>query len=142
MSFTPNAMEHHKPLTALIVEDDHALLNLMADILRTDGFETTAIDNGNTALMQIEAQRYDLFVLDVRLPDVSGMALCAAARERYGPDVVILIVTAESSTERLMTALELGADDFVPKPFDVNELLARVDTHLERVGNLRRDHRP
>ena len=139
MNNTRDALQQPLPHTALIVEDDRALLNLIADVLAMDGFVTTKVDNGATALREIGAQRYDVFVLDVRLPDVSGMALCAAARDRYGPGVVILVVTAESSTERLMTAMELGADDFVPKPFDINELLARVNTHLERAGNPRRD---
>ena len=83
------------PHTALIVEDDRTLLNLVADILSMEGFVTTKVDNGEDALAQIAAQRYDLFVIDVRLPDVSGMALCAAARNRYGSDVVIFVVTAE-----------------------------------------------
>ena len=128
------------PHTALIVEDDRTLLNLVADILSMEGFVTTKVDNGEDALAQIAAQRYDLFVIDVRLPDVSGMALCAAARNRYGSDVVIFVMTAESSVERLMTAMELGADDFVPKPFDIAELMARIDSRLERIGNPRHDH--
>ncbi len=127
------------PHTALIVEDDRTLLNLVADILSMEGFVTTKVDNGEDALAQIAAQRYDLFVIDVRLPDVSGMALCAAARNRYGSNVVIFVVTAELSVERLMTALELGADDFVPKPFDIAELMARIDSRLERIGNPRHD---
>ncbi len=130
----------HAPHTALIVEDDRALLNLVSDILSLEGFVTTKVDNGEDALAQIAAHRYDLFVIDVRLPDVSGMALCAAARNRYGSKVVIFVVTAELSVERLMTAMELGADDFVPKPFDIAELMARIDSRLERIGNPRHEH--
>jgi DNA-binding response OmpR family regulator len=68
---------------------------------------------------------------------MNGMQICQAARERYGDDVIIFIITADQQRERLMTALEVGADDFIGKPFHIEELLARIEVKLRRRMDLR-----
>ena len=78
--------------------------------------------------------RFDLMVIDIGLPDINGMRICESARERYGADLAILIITADNRRERCITALELGADDFVSKPFDVEELMARISSVLRRTA--------
>ena len=120
------------PRTALVVDDEPSILGVLSEILIDAGFITTAFSRGVPALEAVQQQRFDLLLIDVGLPDISGMAICSAARERYGDDAVILIVTADARTERVVTALDLGADDFVAKPFDIGELLTRIEVKLRR----------
>lgn len=120
--------------STLIVDDEIPLLNLLADVLEDAGFEVSTFERGAAALAALEARRYDLLLVDVGLPDMNGMHICEVARARYGDDVAILIITADNRRERCITALELGADDFVGKPFDVEELLARVNATLRRTA--------
>lgn len=123
-----------QPRTALIVDDESALLGLLDEILTDAGFVTTGFERGQPALEMIAQRPFNLLVIDVNLPDTSGLAVCQFARERYGEDVAILIITADSRMDRLVTAFDLGADDFVPKPFDVEELLTRIETKLRRTA--------
>lgn len=118
--------------TALIVDDELPLLQLLADVLEDAGFTTTCFSRGAPALDALQARRFDLMVVDIGLPDMSGMHICEIARASYGDDVAIMIITADNRTECCITALELGADDFVGKPFDVEELLARISSALRR----------
>ncbi len=121
--------------TALVVDDDPAILEVLAAILDNDGFATTGVGYAQAALDLLEQRRFDLLLIDLGLPDMSGMVICDAARQRYGDDVVILIVTADNRPDRLVTALQLGADDLVPKPFSIDELLMRIEVKLRRAHN-------
>ncbi len=120
-------------LTALVVDDESAVLELLSDIVTDAGFATSRFANGREALDAIAERRFDLLLIDVNLPDTTGMIICDAARARYGNDAAILIITADSRKERLVTAMNLGADDFVPKPFHADELLARISATLRRI---------
>jgi len=119
--------------TALVIDDEEAILHILNDILIEAGFATTIVTRGQDALDVIARQHFDVLLVDVGLPDMSGLVVCDAARTRYGQTTAILVVTADGSKERLVTALALGADDFVPKPFYIDELLARIDATLRRV---------
>lgn len=125
------------PRMAMVVDDDKALLDLLVEILVEDGFITTGFQTGKAALNALSQQRFEILVVDVGLPDMNGMQICQAARERYGDDVIIFIITADQQRERLMTALEVGADDFIGKPFHIEELLARIEVKLRRRMDLR-----
>jgi DNA-binding response OmpR family regulator len=118
--------------TALVVDDEIPLLQLLEEVLDEAGFSVTAFGRGQPALDALASRRFDILVIDIGLPDMNGMRICEEARERYGDDVAILIITADNRKERCITALELGADDFVGKPFDVEELLARINSMLRR----------
>ena len=118
--------------TALIVDDEQPLLQLLDEVLGDAGFATDCFDLGQPAMTAIRQRRYDLLVVDIGLPDMNGMSICEAARARYGDSVAILIITADNRRERCITALELGADDFVSKPFDIEELMARITGMLRR----------
>jgi two-component system, OmpR family, response regulator len=131
-----------EPKTALIVDDDHAVLTVLDALLTDAGFVTTCFQEGLPAIDAIAQQSFDVLVLDVGLPDTSGIVICERAREHYGSEAVIIILTADNRTERLVTALTLGADDFVPKPFDVDELLTRIDVKLKRLKNAQSDAAP
>ncbi len=119
--------------TALIVEDDPALLGLLCDILEDVGFTTSCHATGRSAFQALWQQRFDLMVLDVNLPDMNGLKLCPVVREQYGEDIVILVITAAKIQDRRVTSLEIGADDFLAKPFDLDEFLARIEAKLRRL---------
>ena len=130
------ALVGRQPRTALVVDDEPAVLDLVEEILIDAGFAISRFPRGRPALEAITQRRFDLLIIDVNLPDLSGMAICDAARARYGEDAAILVITADSRKDRVITALNLGADDFVPKPFHVDELLARIAAKLRRTqGN-------
>ncbi len=121
----------------MVVDDDKALLDLLVEILVEDGFITTGFHRGKAALDALAQQRYELLVVDVGLPDINGMRICQEARQRYGDDIVIFIITADQQRERVVTAFEIGADDFIGKPFNIEELLARIEVKLRRRTDIR-----
>jgi DNA-binding response OmpR family regulator len=123
----------HGALTALVVEDDAANLALLDELLREDGFAPTCCARGQSALTALAQRRFDLLLIDLRLPDLSGLEICRAARAWYGAAPVIVIVTADDRPRRWVTALEHGADDCIGKPFDVDVLLAHVHAKLRQV---------
>jgi two-component system OmpR family response regulator len=120
--------------TALVVDDETPLLSVLHEILTETGFRTTCYDRGQPALEALSRRCFDLLVLDVGLPDMNGLRLCAAARERYGDDCVILVLTGADRTARSVGAFALGADDFLGKPFSVDELIARIDAKFRRAA--------
>lgn len=118
--------------TALVVDDELVLLDLLNNVLMEGGFETTCFQTGQPALDALARTKFDVLVVDVGLPDMNGMLICEVARQRYGSTVAIFIITGDNRRSRVITALEMGADDFVSKPFDTEELLARIDVKLRR----------
>ena len=119
--------------TALIVEDDPALLNVLHEALTDAGFETTAVAYGSPAMRMVAKQRFDVLLVDVNLPDMSGMILCDEARERYQEQVVILVMTGLNIARRGVSSLQVCADGFLGKPFALDELIARIESTLRRV---------
>ena len=118
----------NEPTTAaaLVVEDDPALLDLLAGLLQEAGFTPTCCTHGQLALARLAVQAFDLLLLDLWLPDLPGFAVCQAAREWYGAEPIVILLTADQRVSSWVTALDLGADDCVGKPFDSEELLARI----------------
>ncbi len=131
----------NQELTALVVDDDPPLLELLQEILREAGFSTTGFQRGRLALEALAQRRFDLLVVDVGLPDMNGMQIGMEARDRYGDDIIVLIITGDRRQERVIAALELGADDFLGKPFDVEELLARITAKQRRAPGVK-DRKP
>lgn len=120
----------------LIVEDDREIAMLERDYLEIEGFETVLVDNGQTAVGEAVNGGYDLILLDLMLPGCNGYDICRLIRDRI--DVPILMVTARSESVDKIRGLGLGADDYIPKPFDPAELVARVKSHLNRYERLTR----
>ena len=122
----------------LLVEDDPRMARVLRDNLKHEGFEVTVALSGAAALREAASASPDLVLLDVMLPDTNGFALCSALR-RQG-DARIIMVTARGEKADLLRGLDSGADDYVTKPFDLRELLARVRAVLRRarpsVGSL------
>jgi DNA-binding response OmpR family regulator len=120
----------------LLVEDEAALARGLADNFRDEGYEVRIIGNGDEALPAVAAFRPDLLVLDIMLPGRSGLDILRELRGR-GDKLPVLILTAKGEVVDRVVGLELGADDYLPKPFALRELLARVRALLRRGGGVR-----
>jgi two-component system phosphate regulon response regulator PhoB len=117
----------------LVVEDEPDLAELVALNLRGAGHDVTVSHDGNTALAEIQRHQPDLVVLDVMLPDLSGIEVCR--RLRRNPQTVrlpVIMLTARSDEVDRVVGFEVGADDYVPKPFSPRELILRVEAILRR----------
>lgn len=116
----------------LFVEDEPGILLVVADLLRTEGHTVETARDGNSGLRLALEGRFDLLLLDVMLPGMDGFEVCHAVRER-GFDGAILMLTARGQVRDRVEGLRTGADDYLVKPFDPDELLARVNALLRRV---------
>src|SRR3954454_16311528 len=118
----------------LVVDDEANITDLVATALRYEGFAVEVAGNGTDALRSAEKFRPDLVVLDVMLPDRDGFAVVKRLRAD-GHHVPVVFLTARDSTEEKVKGLTVGGDDYVTKPFSLEELVARVRAVLRRTGN-------
>ena len=118
----------------LVVDDEANITDLVATALRYEGFSVEVAANGTEALRSAEKFRPDLVVLDVMLPDRDGFAVVKRLRAD-GHHVPVVFLTARDSTEEKVKGLTVGGDDYVTKPFSLEELIARVRAVLRRTGN-------
>jgi two-component system response regulator MtrA len=116
----------------LLVEDDAAVRSAVGLVLRASGFEVLEVDDGRSALEAFDGAGADAVILDVMLPGVDGFEVCGELRGRS--HVPILMMTARDDAQDIVRGLELGADDYVTKPFEAAVLLARLRAALRRVG--------
>ncbi|MDQ3289212.1 MAG: two-component system response regulator CreB [Pseudomonadota bacterium] len=116
----------------LLVEDESAIAETVLYALRSEGFEAVHCLTGGAALAAARESSFDLAVLDVGLPDIGGFALCRELRR--GGDLPVIFLTAHSAEADRILGLEIGADDYVTKPFSPRELVARVRAVLRRAG--------
>ncbi len=119
----------------LLVEDDPHIADIVSLHLRDEGFSVTQARDGLAALSLLERSAWDALVLDLMLPGVDGLEVCRKARSLAGYTPIIMISARSSEVHRIL-GLELGADDYLPKPFSVLELVARVRALLRRVEAL------
>lgn len=117
----------------LVVDDEENLSFLISSALRLAGFETRTAPNGESALAEVERFAPDVIVLDVALPDIDGFEVLTRLRNR-GNNTPILFVTARHDTSDRVRGLTIGGDDYVTKPFALEELVARVQVALRRSG--------
>ena len=115
----------------LLVEDEPALARGLSDTLRAQGFEVRVAGDGEAGLDAALSGEADLILLDVMLPRINGYEICRAVRA-HGLDVPILMLTAKGQEQDVILGLNLGADDYVTKPFRVGELIARARAFLRR----------
>ncbi len=115
----------------LYVEDDESLSFVTRDNLELQGYTVTCCENGKTATEAIKKNDYDLAILDVMLPDTDGFSLAELIR-KYNTQVPILFLTAKSMKEDRIKGLKLGADDYITKPFSIEELILKIDIFLRR----------
>jgi len=116
----------------LLVEDEPGLVLTISDLLASDGHEVETATDGRKGLERALSEEFDLVILDVMLPGKNGFDVCRELRQR-GRDVAVLMLTAKSQVTDRVVGLKLGADDYLAKPFDPGELLARVEALLRRV---------
>jgi two-component system KDP operon response regulator KdpE len=114
----------------LIIDDEITTVNLLAMLLETKGFEVIKSTSAAEGLRRAYRQHPDLVLLDVMMPDMDGWEACRRLREMS--DVPIIFITALESTKDVVQGLDIGADDYISKPFDHDELLARIRAHLRR----------
>jgi two-component system, OmpR family, response regulator RegX3 len=119
------------PARILLVEDEESLAESVRYSLEREGFAVTVAPDGRRAMERFRADQPDLVILDLMLPEMSGLDVCRMIRQES--TVPIVVVTAKDAEADKVTGLELGADDYVTKPFSVRELVSRVRAHLRRV---------
>ena len=114
----------------LIVEDDVHISSMLTELLQQKNYSTTAAYSGTEALLLISQNQYSLILLDLMLPGKTGEQVLEEIREKS--DIPVIVLTARADKETTVKLLQLGADDYLEKPFDNNELLARIDVQLRR----------
>lgn len=120
----------------LLVEDDHRISSFVAKGLRADSYAVDTASDGEEGLYLSSINQYDLFILDINLPVKDGFEVCREIRQS-GNKKPILMLTARDAVDDLITGLDIGADDYLTKPFEVRELLARVRALLRRHSEIR-----
>lgn len=117
-------------MRVLIVDDDTDLLEVMTYALRRQGYEVLGAANGLQALDRLRTEMPDFIVLDIRLPQLNGFEVCR--RIRHVSDVPIIMLTGRTDEPDILRALQLGADDYITKPFSLKQLAARIETVMRR----------
>jgi two-component system OmpR family response regulator len=120
----------------LIIDDDRDIRSLLADYLELNGYATITAADGNAMWMALNEHKFDLVVLDLNLPGDDGLTLCRNLRAKSSMPVIML--TARSEPLDRIIGLEMGADDYLPKPFEPRELLARIRSVLRRTSSSQR----
>jgi two-component system OmpR family response regulator len=121
---------------ALIIDNNQDECARLVENLRRAGYETVAVATASQAREALASQPFDLLLLELKLPDGDGLQLCNEIRERLGDNMIIILVSHKKSAVSRVVGIELGADDFMDKPCDAEELLARIEARMRRRGNL------
>jgi two-component system, OmpR family, response regulator len=124
----------------LLVDDEENLRSMLDAALRHSGFDVVPVGSGREALDAVKAERPELIVLDVMLPDIDGFEVCRRLRTE-GDRTPVLFLTARDATEDTVRGLTLGGDDYLVKPFSLEELVARIGSVLRRTGTAKPDSR-
>ncbi len=117
----------------LIIEDDNEINLMISSILENENYTVTKAFSGTEGLLHLDTNKYDMILLDLMLPGLSGEELLDKIRTNNNIPIIVISAKIDSSTK--IKALKSGADDFVCKPFDIDELLARVESNLRRVNS-------
>lgn len=125
-------MSHTSPLQILIIDDEPAMVGAVAALVGSVGHRVTSAYDGHEAVRRYDAERPDLVILDLAMPGLDGLAVCAAIRQRGTTPIIVL--SGEGQEPAKVEALDAGADDYVTKPFGKDELLARIRAVMRRRG--------
>lgn len=120
-------------MNILLIEDDAALASALSKTLSREGFIVNHVAQGKRAITTVKTEPTDIVILDLGLPDMDGLAVLSAIR-KHSAALPVLILTARSSIQEKVSGLDLGADDYLAKPFEVNELLARLRVFERRAS--------
>ncbi|HSH24934.1 MAG TPA: response regulator YycF [Massilibacterium sp.] len=118
------------PQFILVVDDEHPIANILKFNLEKEGYEVDVANDGNEAIQKVEEREPDLILLDIMLPEKDGFEVCRIVRKKHSMPIIMLTAKGEEIDKVL--GLEMGADDYVTKPFSTRELLARVKANLRR----------
>jgi len=121
-----------KTIHILILDDDNRLRSLLTNFLEKQGFTVSGAENARTAERYLEREHFDILILDLMLPDDDGLSVCQRLRSK-GYEIPIIMLTAKGDEIDRIVGLEVGADDYLPKPFNPRELVARLKAVLRRV---------
>ncbi|HKI41625.1 MAG TPA: response regulator, partial [Mycobacterium sp.] len=121
------------PINVLVVDDEPVLAEMVSMALRYEGWNIATAGDGSSAIAAARAQRPDVVVLDVMLPDMSGLDVLHKLREE-NPQLPVLLLTAKDSVEDRIAGLTAGGDDYVTKPFSIEEVVLRLRALLRRTG--------
>lgn len=124
-------------MNILIVDDERLLVKGLKNSLTQEGFNVFAAYDGNEALNMLKSEKIDFIILDIMLPGIDGITLCKKIRQNM--DVPIIMLTAKDDYIDKILGLEMGADDYVTKPFHTRELIARIKTVYRRLENVKKD---
>jgi two-component system alkaline phosphatase synthesis response regulator PhoP len=128
---------------ALVVEDDPDIVELIDHYLRVEGFEVESLGDGRQALERLRAGGHDVVILDLQLPGLDGLSLCAELRrDKRTRSLPVIMLTARGDEADRVVGLEVGADDYVVKPFSPKELVARVRALMRRLNRQEDDEAP
>ncbi|MEE1038941.1 MAG: response regulator transcription factor [Eubacterium sp.] len=120
----------------LLVEDDLNIIENLKELLKAEGFEVIAVSRQSEALKYLDEEKFDLILLDISLPDGSGYAICSAAKantiDNLNKDVPVIFITAYDDEINAVTGLDMGAEDYITKPFRPRELVSRIKNVLRR----------
>lgn len=128
-----------KEIQILVVEDDNDINQLLSNIIKKCGYLPQSAFSGTEALIYLERKEWDMILLDLMLPGITGDELIQKIRETSS--VPILVISAKSEQQSKISSLRNGADDFISKPFDIEEVSARIEAHLRRVRFLNNPQR-
>jgi DNA-binding response OmpR family regulator len=132
--------DEHVPRRILIADDDPSIASLIQITLKDPRYEIVGVSNGLEAVKMFEQQKFDVVILDVMMPYIDGFEACQRIRERS--DVPIVMLTARDGTDDIVHGFELGADEYITKPFKTAELMARVEAILRRVEGYKNRRAP
>lgn len=128
-------MEYEK-MKVLIVEDDRSIVDYLTEFLCKEGFAVNSVAKQEAAVQMLRQDRYDLLLLDISLAEGNGYAVCAAAKDCS--DAAVIFLSASGDEYSVVTGLDMGADDYVNKPFRPRELLSRIRSVLRRTGKIQK----
>ncbi len=127
-------------LQILIVDDDEALLNLVQNLFSAEGYEVSTQKNGIDAIRYLRSNTPDLIISDLDMPKINGRQLCKTVRQMASTkDIPFIILSAHNSPHERIESFKAGADDYVPKPFNTEEFVLRVNALLKRAGRIKQD---
>jgi len=127
-----NCSTNHNGMRVLIVEDEQGVSSFIKKGLEENGFQVTQAFDGITGLNTALRNKFDVVVLDIIMPEMNGLEVCAKLRKEYGSEISIMMLTAAGTTQDIVEGLNTGADDYLVKPFKFRELLARVQALARR----------
>ncbi|HOV25534.1 MAG TPA: response regulator transcription factor [Pseudobacteroides sp.] len=120
--------------TILIIEDEAGISELLSYALRREGYKTIAEFSGYSGMDRLKSEKVDLLLLDLMLPDINGIDICRTVKSEY--KIPVIILTAKSDIVDKVTGFSFGADDYITKPFDIREVIARVNAAFRRIEEI------